>query len=254
MVSFRMPADSNRLGWLTTGAAVGVLAAVVLAPSFGGAATRAATDNQVVEHTISVTGTGRILVKPDVADLSLGVSISRLRAKDSEAAAAEAMASVIAALKAAGIKDEDIQTATLSLNPEYDWSSNTQRLTGYRTDNIVMVTVRDIAKVGDTLDAAVEAGATTVNGLSFRLNDQKPVETQARDAAMSDAKTKADALAKAGGVNITGVASISEVSAPIPTPIMYAADAAAGLAKSATPVQPGQITLEVTVTVTYLIG
>jgi uncharacterized protein YggE len=208
-----------------------------------------------VEHTISVTGTGRIMVKPDVADLSLGVSISRPKAKDSEAAAAEAMANVIAALKAAGVKDEDIQTATVSLQPEYDWSANTQRLTGYRTDNIVMITVRDLAKVGDTLDAAVEAGATTVNGLSFRVDDQKPVEVAARDAAMSDAKSKADALAKAAGVNITGVASISEVSTPIPTPIMYATDSAgAAQGKIATPVQPGTVTLEVTVTVTYLIG
>ena len=254
MASFRMPAEPGRLGWLTTGAAVGVLAAVVLAPSFGGATTRAATDNSTVEHTISVSGTGRILVKPDVADLSLGVSITRPKAKDSEAAAADAMASVIAALKAAGVKDEDIQTATLSLQPEYDWSTNTQRLTGYRTDNIVMVTLRDLAKVGETLDAAVEAGATNVNGITFRVDDQKPVEAQARDAAMQDAKSKADALAKAAGVNITGVATISEVSAPIPGPIMYATDSAAGVARSVTPVQPGNITLEVTVTVTYLIG
>jgi uncharacterized protein YggE len=252
MASFRMPADSGRLGWLTTGAAVGVLAAVVLAPSFGPAQTRAATDNSPMEHTISVTGRGRVLAKPDIAELSLGVSISRQKARDSEAAAAEAMANVIAALKAAGVKDEDIQTATLSLQPEYDWTNNSQRLTGYRTDNIVMVTLRDLAKVGETLDAAVDAGATNVNGLSFRVDDPKPVETQARAAAMSDAKTKAEALAKAAGVNITGVATISEIQTPIPGPIMYAGVAARDAAT--TPIQPGNVTLEVTVTVTYLIG
>jgi uncharacterized protein YggE len=247
-----MPGEPGRLGWLTTGAAVGVLAAVVLAPSFGPAVGRAATDNQPMEHTISVNGTGRILVKPDVADLSLGVSIVRDKAKDSEAAAADAMAKVIAALKAAGVKDADIQTAQLSLQPEYDWSSNTQRLTGYRTDNLVTVVVRDLTKVGETIDSAVDAGATNVNGISFRVDDQSPVEAQARDAAMHDAKAKADALAKAAGVNITGVASISEVSTPIPGPIMYATGAVAR--DSATPVQPGNVTLEVTVTVTYLIG
>jgi uncharacterized protein YggE len=253
MASFRLPAEPGRFGWLTTGAAVGVLAAVVLAPSFGPARTLAATDTGTVEHTISVTGTGRVLVKPDVADLSLGVSITRDKAKDSEAAAAAAMANVIAALKAAGIKDEDIQTVNLSLNPVYDWSTNTQRLTGYQTNNIVQVTLRDLTTVGATLDAAVEAGATTVDSLTFRVDDQKPVEAQARGAAMADAKAKADALAKAAGVNITGVQIISEISAPIPGPIMYAT---AGAPKDAavTPVQPGTVTLEVTVTVVYLIG
>lgn len=253
MASFRLPAEPGRLGWLTTGAAVGVLAAVVLAPSFGSARTLAATDTGAVEHTISVTGTGSVLVKPDVADLSLGISITRDKAKDSEAAAAAAMTNVIAALKAAGVKDEDIQTATLSLQPVYDWSTNTQRLTGYQTDNIVQVTVRDLSKVGETLDAAVQAGATNVSGISFRVDDQKPVEVQARDAAMQDAKAKADALAKAAGVNIIGVQTISEISAPIPSPIMYAN---AGVAKDAatTPVQPGNVNLQVTVTVVYLIG
>lgn len=252
MASFRMSAEPGRLGWLTTGAAVGVLAAVVLAPSLGPTATRAATDGSPVEHTISVTGTGRILVKPDVADLSLGVSVVRLKARDSAAAAADIMAKVIEALKAAGVKDVDIQTATLSLQPEYDWSSNSQKLTGYRTDNIVMVTLRDLSKAGETLDAAVDAGATNVNGLSFRVDDQSAVESQARDAAMKDAKSKADALANAAGVNITGVASISEVSSPIPGPIMYAGGVAAR--DAVTPIQPGNVTLEVTVTVTYLIG
>lgn len=253
MASFRMPIDSSRLGWLTTGAAVGVLAAVVLTPSFGPARTRAATDNSSVQHTISVTGTGRVLAKPNVADLSLGVSISRPKAKDSEAAAAGAMTSVIAALKAAGIKDEDIQTATLSLQPEYDWSTNSQRLTGYRTDNIVLVTLRDLTKVGVTLDAAVQAGATNVNGLTFRVADHTPVEAQARIVAMQDAKAKAEALAKAGGVTITGVATISEIQTPIPGPIMYAGVDAAK-SPATTPVQPGNVTLEVTVTVTYLIN
>ena len=253
MASFRLPAEPGRLGWLTTGAAVGVLAAVVLAPSLGPTRALAATDTGTVEHTISVTGTGHILAKPDVADLSLGVSITREKAKDSEAAAAAAMANVIAALKAAGVKDEDIQTANLSLQPVYDWSTNTQRLTGYQTDNIVQVTVRDLSTAGDVIDAAVQAGATNVSGITFRVADQTAVESQARDAAMKDAKAKADALAKAAGVNITGVQTISEISSPIPSPIMFAS---AGAAKDAvsTPVQPGNVTLDVTVTVVYLIG
>ena len=246
----------TRLGWLAAGAAIGVMTAVALAPSFGSTSTRAADPTTTPpEHTVSVSGDGRVLIKPDVADLSLGVSIQRPKAKDSEQAAADAMAKVVAALKAAGIADADIQTANLSLSPTYDYTTNKQVITGYETDNMVSVTIRDLTKVGDTVDAAVDAGATAVNGITFRVNDPASVQAQARAAAMKDAKGKADALAQAAGVNITGVQSISEVSSPVPTPIAYDR-AAMGSAPSAgvvTPVEPGNIEVDVTVTVTYLI-
>ena len=129
-------AGRNRMGWLLGGAAIGVMSAVVLAPSFGPGVGRAA-DSTPPEHTISVSGIGHVLVKPDVADISLGVHVERAKAKDSEIAAAEAMTKVIAALKAAGVADADIQTANLSLQPTYDYSSSKQTITGYATDNLV---------------------------------------------------------------------------------------------------------------------
>jgi uncharacterized protein YggE len=250
-------ASGKRIGWLLGGAAIGVMSAVVLAPSFGPGVGRAA-DATPPEHTISVSGTGRVLVKPDVADISLGVHIERNKAKDSETAAAEAMGRIIAALKAAGVADADIQTANISLQPTYDYSSSKQSITGYATDNLVSITVRDLTKLGDTVDAAVDAGATQVNGITFRVDNQSAVEVQARTAAMKDAKAKADALAQAAGVNITGVASISEVSSPTPYPVYFGKDSAAAgvpaaVDRPSTPVQPGQVTLEVTITVTYLI-
>jgi len=100
----------------------------------------------------------------------------------------------------------------------------------------------------------VDAGATQVNGISFRVDDQAKVEAQARDAAMKDAKSKADALASAAGVNITGVASISEVSSPIPTPYPYAVSAGAPAQdRAVTPVEPGKVTLDVAATGTVII-
>ena len=247
-------ARRNRMSWLLGGAAVGVMSAIVLAPGFGGGISRAATDSNPPQHTISVSGTGRVLVKPDVADISLGVHVERGKAKESEIAAAELMGKIVDALKAAGVADADIQTANLSLQPTYDYSSSKQFITGYATDNVVSITVRDLSKVGETVDAAVDAGATQVNGISFRVDDQAKVEAQAREAAMKDAKSKADALASAAGVNITGVASISEVSSPIPTPYPYAVSAGAPAQdRAVTPVEPGKVTLDVTVTVTYLI-
>jgi uncharacterized protein len=257
-------AARNRLGWLFAGATVGVMAAVVLAPNFGPTSGRAADPTAstavaagAAEHTISVTGTGRVLVKPDVADISLGVSVQRAKAKDSEQVAAAQMAAVVAALKAAGVGDTDIQTANVSLQPIYDYSTSKAVITGYETDNIVAITIRDISKVGDTIDAAVAAGATSVNGITFRVDNPTTVEAQARQAAMLDAKSKATTLAAAAGVTITGVASISEVSATAPQPIYYdraaAASAPSMAAPVTTPVQPGNVETDITVTVVYLI-
>ncbi len=246
-------ARRNRISWLLGGAAAGVMSAIVLAPSFGSGVSRAA-DTNPPQHTISVSGTGRVLVKPDVADISLGVRVERGKAKESEIAAAELMGKIIDALKAAGVAEADIQTANLSLQPTYDYSSSKSTITGYATDNVVSITVRDLTKVGETVDAAVDAGATQVNGVSFRVDDQSKVEAQARAAAMKDAKSKADALASAAGVNITGIASISEVSSPFPTPYPDVMSAGAPAAdRAVTPVEPGKVTLEVTVTVMYRI-
>ncbi len=258
-----LPRGDRRISWLLAGVIGGVVAAILLAPSLIGP-TRAAdpttgtTGTTDTTKTISVTGDGRVIIKPDVADINLGVNIDKPRAGDAEAAAADAMAKVIDALKAAGIADADIQTTTLSLQPQYDWSSGSSnpRITGYEMDNEVDVTVRDLTKVGSDVDAAVDAGATSVNGITFRVENQTAAEQQARTAAMTDARAKADTLATAAGVSITSVVSISEVSAPAPTPIMYAAPAAAGAAdgRAVTPVQPGNVEVDITVTVVYGIG
>jgi uncharacterized protein YggE len=161
------------------------------------------------------------------------------------------MAQVIAALKAAGIADADIQTVQLSLQPLYDWTDeSSQRIIGYQVNNLVNVTVRDLAKVGEAIDAAVDAGATDVSGITFRVDDQTAAEQDARTAAMADARAKADALADAGDVNITGIITISEVSYSYPGPIYRGAPGE----DAATPVEPGKVELSVSVMVVYSIG
>jgi uncharacterized protein YggE len=119
--------------------------------------------------------------------------------------------------------------------------------------NTVRVTVRDLTKVPAIVDDSTAAGATTIQGISFRLNDPKPVATQARQLAMQDARAKADALVSSAGVSIKGVASIAETTSN--TPIYYsgaALDKAAALAS--TPIQTGTTDVIVNVTVSYLIG
>jgi uncharacterized protein YggE len=255
MASLHVPSEPRRLGWLAAGATAGVLSALVIAPALGPAVVAAQTTTTTPEHTISVTGTGQVFIAPDVADMTFGVTVRRDRATAASQDAAAEMTKVVAALKSAGIADKDIQTANYSLQPVYDYSGNNPVLTGWEADNTVAVTLRDLSKVGQTIDATVNAGATNVGGINFRLDDPSKAEAQAREQAMADAKTKADALASAGNVTITGIQSISEISSPVPVPFPYAARAAAGAADTATtPVEPGNVTSSVTVTVVYLIN
>ena len=242
----------SRMGWLAGGALVGVLSAVIVSPGLAPALAQSTAPGGSQDHTLSVSGTGIVYVKPDIADVSLGVTLRRNTAKDASTAAATAMQQIIAAIKAQGVKDEDIQTSSISLSPAYDYSGNNPKLIGYDASNIVDVTVRDLTKAGPVIDAATAAGANTVNGISFRVADQSAVEAQARTAAMNDAKAKADTLAAAGGVTITGVIAISELSAPSPTPLPFVESAVGAGAKDAsTPVQGGNVELTVTVTVVY---
>jgi len=244
-----------RLGWLAVGAFAGLALAVAFGPALAPRAARAIDPATTPEHTISVSGLGRVTTVPDVADVRVGVMVTRVKVRDAQAAAATAMAGVIAALRKAGIADKDIQTTSLSLQPVYDYSSSgtPPRLTGYQIVNSVQATVRNLDTISDVIDGALAAGATTLDGITFRVDNPAAAEAQARDAAMKDARAKADALAKAAGVSITGVASISEQSGSAPVPMPYAAAGAALDKAASTPIAVGTNEVDVSVSVVYLI-
>jgi hypothetical protein len=252
--SFTVPLPTGRQALIATGAVAALLVMVVGAPSFGPRPTLAADTPAAPEHTISVGGTGRITLVPDIADLRLGVSITKPTVAQARDAAASAMTSVVAALKAAGIAAKDIQTATLSLQPVYDYNSRTNppRLTGYQLTNTVAVTVRNLDRLAEAIDSSLKAGATTMDGVTFRVADQTAAERQARAAAVADARAKADGLASAASVAIVGVSSIAETSNSIPQPIPFAG-AAPAADKVATPVEAGTLDVIVAVSVVYLI-
>jgi len=245
-----------RLGWLAAGAFAGLALAVAFGPALTLRPARAVDPTTTPEHTISVSGIGRVTTVPDVADVRVGVMFTRAKVRDAQAAAATAMQAVIAALRKAGIADKDIQTTSLSLQPVYDYSSNGNppRLTGYQVVNAVQATVRTLDTISDVVDGALAAGATTLDGITFRVDDPAAAEGQARDAAMKDARAKADALAKAAGVSITGVSSISEQSGSVPVPVPYLTGGAAlDKAAASTPVSVGTNEVDVAVSVVYLI-
>ena len=254
--------NRSTAGWMSIAAvaalAVGLLAgpalASAIAPRTYTVTPGAATDG-TPEHTVSVTGSGKVTVIPDMATINLGVVIERPTAKAAREAAAVAMTSVVDAVRSLGIADKDIATANVSLNPVYDYPNNAApKIRGYQLQNTITITVRDLAKLSDLLDNSVVAGATTVNGISFDVADRTAAESQAREAAVKDAKTKADTLASGLGVRITGVASIAE---SVSTPVWYggniAPSAAAGDKAAQTPVLPGSTDVVITVQVAFLI-
>jgi len=201
--------------------------------------------------TIVVSGTGRVAVDPDLAELRLGVAISRETVAEARSEAAATMTAILAAIRGAGVAERDIRTSMLSVQPRYDYRDGTApALAGYDLANVVEVTVRELASVGDVIDGSLRAGATSLDGLAFRVADPSGPEAAARTAAVADARAKADVLAAAAGLRVAGVADIVEGGAPPSFPLVKAARMSLA-ADSGTPVAAGTTEIAVTVTVTF---
>ena len=127
--------------------------------------------------TIVVSGTGRVAVEPDVAELRLGVAISRETVAEARSEAAATMSAILAAIREAGVAERDIRTAMLSVQPRYDYrDGQAPALAGYDLSNVVEVTVRELAAVGDVIDGSLRAGATSLDGLAFQVADPSAAE------------------------------------------------------------------------------
>ena len=209
-----------------------------------------------IPRHITASGIGRVSVEPDVADLRLGVSVTTKTVEEARATSATSMTRVLEALAALGIARKDIQTSSLSLSPVYDYSTdaNPPRLTGYQLTNTVAVTIRDLGSVGKAIDAALEAGATSFDGISFRIDDPSAAEQEARAAAVADARARAETLATAADVSLLAVYAISESGAATPFPVYRKEMAMMAARDAATPIEAGTNEVAISVVVTYLIG
>ena len=204
------------------------------------------------EGSIVVTGTGRVALAPDVADLRLGVSVARPTVDAARRDAASTMDAILAAVDAAGVPRRDVRTSLLSVQPRYDYrDGKPPTLTGYELANVVEVTVRDLARLGDVVDGTLGAGATSMDGLSFRVADPAPAEREARVLAMAAARSRADVLAEAAGLRILGVSSVVEGGSASPRPFMKAERMLLAAGDASTPVESGVLEVAVSVTVAY---
>lgn len=214
-------------------------AAAVVAVALPGAATSAAAE----PGGITVQGTASIASVPDRAQLSFGVESQAESARAALAANAAEMRRVIAALRSAGASD--VTTQYVSLSPRYDERSEAQ---GFTATNSVSATVKDLARAGSVIDAAVAAGANGVYGPSLSRGDQAALYRQALRAAVENARASAQALASAAGLSLGRVTAIVE-GGGAPQPLPYAA-ADKAMAES-TPIEPGTQEVSATVSVTF---
>lgn len=205
-------------------------------------------------RTISVSGSGQVSLKPDLAYIYIGVSTENESAADAVAKNNADTQRLIDALKAAGIADADIRTSNFSI-----WQNTPYGMDGqpgkpvYRVDNTVYVTARDLSKLGDLLDAAVRAGANNINSIQFDVADKTKALTDARKAAVDAAKKQAAELAEAAGVKLGDIQGIQYYDS---APVMYAeakglGGGGADLAAVAVPINPGQMQITATVTINF---
>ena len=202
------------------------------------------------EARVIVVGEGSITVPPDYAQIRSGVTTTAKTVNEASDVNSKSMAAITAALLNAGIAQKDIQTSRFSIDPVYTPQPQPAepKLSGYRVTKQITVTVRQIAGVGDTLDRLVKAGATDIGNVVFLVSDPSKKRDQAREAAVADARRKAELYARASGFNLGRVAWITESSDfEPPVPIMRASAAKA----APVPIETGENTLHARITIGF---
>lgn len=203
---------------------------------------------------VSVSADGAANRVPDVAVISTGVVTQAADPNAAMRANSEQMTRVVSALKAAGIAERDVQTSGIGLNPQYRYAENQPpAITGYQANNTVTVKVRDIARLGKVLDALVASGANQISGPSFEVDQPEAAYDEARLDALKAARARADLYAKALGLRVVRVVSISEGGAMAPGPMPVMLRAKADMA-AAPPVSPGESRLAITLNVVFELG
>ena len=205
-------------------------------------------------RSISVSGAGSVNLVPDIAYIYLGVNTQKPSASEAVAENNAQTEKMIKALRDFGIDAKDIRTTNFSIWPQERYDPLTGTPTGEKTyvvDNTVYVTVRDLDKLGELLDTVIAAGANTVNSIQFDVADKDEAIKQARAEAVKDAAEQATSLADAAGVKLGEVHTISFFDST-PYPVYNGKGGGGGtVAEAAVPIQPGQLTFTVTVSVTY---
>ncbi len=212
--------------------------------------------------TISVTGTGKIGARPDLAEISVGVLAQAPTANVALSLNNESMNRLVTTLKERGIAEKDIQTSQVQIAPEYSRPQPrgpqdrdeefVPRIVGYRVDNMVRIVARKIEQLGPLHDPVVQAGANQIHGISFRVEKNDQLLDEARKRAMGDAKHKAVLLAGEAGVVVGAPLKIEETGAEnSPQPRLMGMGRMMAAPAAPMPMSPGEQEIAVTVSVVY---
>lgn len=208
--------------------------------------------NTTKTSLFSVDGVGEATAIPDTAMISFGVSKTASTVQSAKDQVNEIANKITKDLKNLGVSEKDIKTTNYSVNPQYDYSGRTQRLTGYIVDTNMQVKLQPIDKANNAIDIVTQDGATQIAGLQFILNDtkQKELANDARKKAVADAKEKAQSLAYAAGMRLGRIVDIKEnAQSPRPVPLLMSAEKAGG--GEPTQLNPGENTITTTITLSY---
>jgi uncharacterized protein len=206
------------------------------------------------EHTLNVTGSGTVFISPDIAYINVGVHTEEIDLAQSVAKNNSQVQAVVEALRGMGVDAKDIQTSNFSVWSYQTTDPVTGTITGmkYAVDNSVTVTVRDLTKLGDLLNTVVGVGANNINSISFDVADKTASLVEARTKAMANADSLAKELAQTAGVTLGGITNISYTEVTSPYYYGYGMGGGGSDTKTASaPINPGQLQVTATVSVTY---
>ena len=209
--------------------------------------------------SIRVTGDARISAQPDRVQIDLGVQTQATLSQEAASANARQSEAVLAAVRKAAGPGAQLKTVSYSLSPNYQYhpGGGEPTITGYTALNVVQVTLDDLARVGDCLDAATRAGANRVQGIQWTLRDQEAVRAQALREAATRAHAEAEVLAQTLNLRILRVLTVEESSpqiVPVRVHMAMARAASGAVADASTPVEAGTLDVSANVVLTVEVG
>ncbi len=213
-------------------------------------------------NTVSFSGEGKVVMKPDIALIDLSILTEATTSKAAQDENSKKSKSLTDFLKKQGIEDKDIKTTGYNIYPQYYYppyptvDTRGPRITGYQVNQMIQVKVRDLEKVNTVLDGVVSAGVNQVNNMQLTIDEPEKLRDEAREKAIKDAKTKADALEDQLDIDLGKIVNFIENGGGYPVPMMYAkeVDGRGGVGGGGGPSVPvGENEVVVNVTITYQI-
>jgi len=208
----------------------------------------------IKNEAFSVTGEGKVVVKPDIAYVNIGIQAKSNSVKSVQNQINSTINQVSSSLKRLGIDEKDIKTLNYNINPIYDWTSGHQYLSGYNANTTLEVKVRNLDKINEVIDQSTASGANEISNINFEVEDKTAAEEEARKDAVAEAKKKAQDAARVAGFKLGKIINYSESTGPTPRPVAYDLKASSPVSMGGgTEIQTGSSEITLTVTLTYQI-